>query len=269
MEQEGVQQLLENNVEAMVIAVSAILLLMVVTLITFFSIFQKRKTQLLIEKAEQKQKFDEEIVKSQTEIQEQTFQNISWELHDNIGQLLSVARMQLNMLHPDVNEDNKKRIEETAEVVAKSLQEVRALSKSLNTDFIKNIGLYKALRNELQRFNKLNFLEANIEVIGDEVLIDPKEEIIIFRILQEFFSNVIKHSKASELSVKLHYKEEELEITAKDDGVGFDFNSVVEGTGLMNMRSRAQLIHAVLTIDAAPNQGVLLTLHYPTKKPTD
>ncbi len=269
MEQEGVQQLLESNVETMVIIVSAILLLMVVTLITFFSIFQKRKTQLLIEKAEQKQKFDEEIVKSQTEIQEQTFQNISWELHDNIGQLLSVARMQLNMLHPDVSEENQKRLEETVEVVAKSLQEVRALSKSLNTDFIKNIGLYKALRNELQRFNKLNFLEANIEVIGNEVAIDPKEEIIIFRILQEFFSNVIKHSKASELSVKLLYKEDSLEITAKDDGVGFDFNNVVEGTGLINMRSRAQLINAVLAIDAAPNQGVLLTLHYPTNKPTD
>ena len=267
MEQEGVQ-FIGDKVELLVIAMSAALVLVIAFVITVFAVFQKRKTKLLIEKAEQKRQFDEEIVKSQTEIQEQTFQNISWELHDNIGQLLSVSRMQLNMLYPDVNEENQKRLKETAEVVAKTLQEVRSLSKSLNTDFIKNIGLYKALKNELERFNKLNFLNAEITVTGQETEIDPKDEIIIFRILQEFFANVIKHSKASKLLVTLDYQPDMLYIEAEDNGVGFDSNQIVEGTGLMNMRSRAQLIHAKLDLVAVPDQGVSLTLRYPIHKPT-
>ncbi|MFD0861714.1 sensor histidine kinase [Sungkyunkwania multivorans] len=268
MEQEAIQQL-NQELTTLVIAVTAILFLMVAFVITFFSIFQKRKTKLLIEKAEEKIRFDHELAQSQNEIQEQTFQNISWELHDNIGQLLSVARMQLNMLNSEAPEELKVRIKETGEVVGKSLAELRALSKALNTDFIKNIGLTRALDTELQRYNKLNFLTATFEVHGEEIHIDRKDEIIIFRILQEFFSNVIKHSKASELKVTLNYNNQELYIRAEDNGVGFDIENVEKGSGLLNMQSRASLINADITIDAKINRGVCLILRYPLTNSDD
>ncbi len=256
----------EEKLGILVIIIAGILLLMVAFVITFFSIFQKRKTQLLIEKAEEKQKYERELAKSQMEIQEQTFKNISWELHDNIGQLLSVAKMQLNMLQATVDEERQKQVKETGEVVGKSLQEIRVLSKALNSDVIQSMGLSRAIGLELSRFNKLNFLIADIEIHGDEVMIDRKDEIIIFRILQEFFSNVIKHSKASELNVILDYTDEMLTINAKDNGVGFDRETVEAGSGLINMQSRAMLINADLTLKAQPNKGVSLTLSYPLLK---
>ena len=144
-------------------------LLLIVVIIIIFSIFQKRKIAFLQEQKEAKQRFDDEIVKSQLETQEQTLQNISWELHDNVGQLLSVAKMQLNILQPSLLENQKGIVNETGEIISKSLQEIRTLSKLLNPEVVKNIGLEKSIELELQRFNRLNFLKATIEIIQDKM----------------------------------------------------------------------------------------------------
>ena len=259
---------MNNDIEqivSLVIYVSSLIIILVVFVVVFFLAYQKRKTQLLIEKADQKRQFEEELAKTQTEIQEQTFKNISWELHDNVGQLLSVARMQLNMLQAEIPETFKTRLGEASEVLGKGLTEMRQLSRNLNSDYVSNKGLQESLELEVNRFKRLNFLRIEYDIQGETISLNKKDEIIIFRIFQECFSNCIKYSKASVLSIAVHFKEKELFISATDNGVGFNTDMSSEGTGLLNMRKRAELIGAELSITSEKNRGVSVTLTYPYK----
>ena len=237
--------------------------LLVVVIIVIFSIFQNRKVKFIFEQKEAEQRFEEEIIKSQLETQEQTLQNISWELHDNVGQLLSVARMQLNILQPDLSQKQKSIVNETGELISKSLRELRTLSKLLNPEVVKNMGLEDAIQLEIDRFNRLNFINASLNIIGESIMINQKDEIILFRILQEFLSNSVKHSKTSKLDVTLTYNPKNLVIKAQDFGVGFDINKIKKGSGLLNMKSRAKMIDTEFTLIPEKNKGVSLTLTYP------
>jgi signal transduction histidine kinase len=241
----------------------AVIFLLVVFVLVFFFTFQKRKNKFLIERLENEQKFDKEIEKSKLEIQEQTLKNIAWELHDNVGQLLSVVNIQLNMLSMDVPLKNQEQIAETKGVVNDAVQEIRTLSKILNNDVILKNGLVTSLSLELERFNKLKVLNAKLEIEGDPKAVKNSDGIIIFRILQEFFSNVIKHAKAKRLVVHLSYKNDALEIYANDDGVGFDSNRHSGNSGLVTMKSRASLIKADIKIISGINKGTSLHLKYP------
>lgn len=255
----------QKEVISLIVYVSILIVILLTFFISFFLAYQRRKTLLLIENAEEKQKFEQELAKAQTEIQEQTFKNISWELHDNIGQLLSVAKMQLNMLHNEVPQENKKGFKEASDVLGQGLKELRQLSHTLNTDFVSNRGLQESLENEINRFKRLNFLRIDYMVEGETYPINKKDEIIIFRIFQECFSNVVKYSKASILTITLSYLPEELYVNATDNGVGFDLESERKGTGIMNMQRRSELIGADFSIKTGKNKGVSVTLNYPTK----
>lgn len=238
-----------------------------VFVIVFFIVFQNRKNKLLTERFEQQQLFDEELVKSTMEIQEQTLKHLGWELHDNVGQLLAYANMQLNMIKSKAPEALKPQVSETVLTLKESLQEVRALSKSLNNEVLLQIGLIPSIENELNRIRRMKFEDAVIVVKGEIVAFENKKhEIILFRILQEFFSNAVKYSNAKVITVILEFQDNHLIITASDDGVGFEINdNIQKGSGLLNMRSRAVLIGATFNIESEPKAGVKLTLNYPLK----
>jgi len=255
----------QESTTTLILITTLMVLLLIVVIIVIISIFQNRKVKFLYDQKEAEKRFEDEIAKSQLETQEQTLQNISWELHDNVGQLLSVAKMQLNMLQPDVANGQKTILDDTSEIISKSLQEIRSLSKLLNPETVKNMGLEKSIELELQRFNRLKFLDANLNIIGNEVSIDKKDEIILFRILQEFLSNTVKHSKAPKLDVTLTYTNDNLTIKAQDFGVGFDEKEIEKGSGLINMKSRAKLIDTEFSLLSKKDKGVVLTLVYPLK----
>jgi len=238
---------------------SVLVVLMAATIIILFAVFQRRKNKLLQKQEENQKRFEREISETQIEIREETLRNISWELHDNIGQLLTLAKIQLQSA-------SKENIADVKETISKSLQEIRSLSKLINPEVIKNIKLKKAIQLEIDRFNRLNFIRSTLKVKGKERDIDEKSNIIIFRILQEFFSNTIKHSKASTLCVELNFKEKSLEIKAKDNGIGFLTDKVLNnGIGLQNIKNRAKLIGADVHFISAPKKGTTLTINYTFK----
>lgn len=246
--------------EATAIIATFVFILLVVIIFVLFLVFIKRKNNLVTEKQQAQREFENAIAETQIEIREQTLRNISWELHDNIGQLLTLAKIQLHQL-AGCNED----ISGVSDTISKSLTELRALSKLINPDALKNIMLPEAVSLEVARFNRLNFIEASLTINGDEEIIDDKAEIILFRILQEFFSNTIKHAKASELDVILTYTPEQLTIIAKDNGKGFDksVENPNKGIGLQNMKSRGKLIGAEIELESALEKGTQLTIiHY-------
>ncbi len=257
------KELSQSDTMFIVAASSMLLLILLITVIILFVYYQRKKLKFILDKKESEKRYLEELSKSQLETQEQTFKNIGWELHDNVGQLLSVANMQLNVLSTNLSDDLKPKLKDSQDVLKKSLAEVRALSKSLNSDVIQNLGLIKSVENELNRFNKLKFLNATLTIKGDENdVVNEKDQIIIFRIIQEFFSNSIKHSKAKNLDVLLEYLPNELFIKVTDDGIGFDEEQIQKGSGLINMKSRAELIDADFNFKSLKGKGVSLTLNY-------
>lgn len=247
----------ENTTKLVIIGTTIIVLLLAITLIFLFLFIQKKKQKNLLEKKRTKEKYAKELASSQNEIREKALENISWEIHDNVGQLLSVAKLQLNRLETKINKKNIADLNEVTSLVSKSLQDLRALSKSLNPVSIKEIGLVTALQLEIDRYNRLNFVKASLNIINKPFRLDKEKETILFRIVQECIHNSIKHAKGSELNVTLYYNEDDIEITVKDNGIGFKTNmdATKKGIGLLNMKGRAELINATFSLTSVQNEG--------------
>ena len=262
----SVQKTISEEETVLVVYVAFFLLIIVTVFVLFFLTFQKRKNQLLIKNIDQQKKFDEELIKTQQEIQEETLNHIGRELHDNVGQLLVMSMMQMQTVTNAVDQSVKPKVENAYKALSASLAEVRAISKSLNSDVIFNLGFIATVKNEIDRINKIGVIVANAEISGDIVNFEnKKDEIILFRILQEFFSNTLKYAEAETLQVAIVYKKDRLEINVKDDGSGFDNSNVEMGSGLINMKKRAELLNANFQLNSAPEGGTTLKLVYPFK----
>lgn len=244
-----------------------VLVIISALIIIFFVVFQKRKNQLLLDKIKQQQKFDEELLKTQQEIQEETLKQIGRELHDNIGQMLVLATMHINAAASVLEDEAKSKVQNATLSLKGALEEVRALSKSLNSDVIFNLGFNATVKNEIERLNKSGLIKTSLEIAGDKVDFEnKKDEIILFRILQEFFSNTLKYAEAEHLKVSLDYQENDLNIIVEDDGVGFDVAAAERGSGLINMEKRAELLNAKFQLESHTQSGTKLTLQYPYKR---
>ncbi len=249
----------EKELQYFLVIFSAIAFLLALTLILLFAVFQKRKNRLIAEQQEAESRFKEEIIETQIEIKEDTLRNVSWELHDNIGQLLTLSKIQMQNA-----KDNPAAIDEAIETIGQSLNELRSLSKLINPDTLTNLTLVEALQMEIERFTRLRYLEASLQCSDSYFPIDSKIELIIFRMLQEFFTNTIKHSKATKLGVSIEYNDNTLKINANDNGVGFDASKInsFKGIGLSNIYNRAKLIGATVAIDSEKGQGTKFSLLY-------
>jgi hypothetical protein len=253
----------EKDVRSFLIIFSIIAFSLALTVVLLFAIFQKRKNKLLREQQEAENRFREEIIEAQVEIREETLRNISGELHDNIGQMLTLAKIQLQNSDEDPNSIN-----EAVETIGNSLTELRSLSKLINPDTFKNLSLVEALKLEIERFNRMKYLKSTLTYTKETFPLDYKVEVVIFRMLQEFFTNTVKHSKATELMVHVDYTAETLTIEAADNGIGFDatFMESFTGIGLSNIRNRAKLIKAEARIESEIGEG---TQFYLTYKPNE
>ena len=114
--------MLQKDQILLIIYFVIVIFVLVTFVVVFFIAFLKRKNKFLMERLEAEKKFEKELTDAQLEIQEQTLKNIAWELHDNVGQLLSVANIQLNMLQASVSPDFSSQIMETKDVVTATVQ---------------------------------------------------------------------------------------------------------------------------------------------------
>lgn len=259
------EQVISTQAERNLIVYTIIVLVVICALvILFFVVYQKRKNELLLKNIEQQKQFDEELLKTQQEIQEETLKNVGRELHDNVGQLLAFATMQMNSVSRNATEDLRPKVDNASDALKESLAEVRAISKSLNSDVIKNMGFKATVENEINRLNKSGLIEVVLNIQGEVQNLDnKKDEIILFRILQEFISNTLKYAEAEILEVYLEYSSSELKIKILDDGIGFEIEKAEQGSGMTNMKKRAELLGAEFNLESQPDNGTTLTITYP------
>lgn len=246
-----------------IIATSVILVLLGLFIFLFVLMYQKRKTEYNNNLLSQKVQFEHSLLQAQLEIQEQTFKTISQEIHDNIGQMLSLAKLNLSKyaMSPTTAGSN---IAEAENLVSKSVNALRDLSKTLNTDTIGRLGLLESIALELEAVSKASHLETEIKTSGTPVPLSPDKEIIVFRIIQEALHNVIKHATgASKLIVSTGYDNSYLNISIADDGGGMNHNPKAEGSGLSNMQNRSALIGAKWAVQSIPQKGTTIHLTIP------
>lgn len=229
--------------------------------------FIKRKNNLERENLAQREAFEKNLLQAQIEIKEETLKTISQEIHDNIGQQLSVSKFTLNTIGTTGNNTVDEKIDDCKNSIGKIIQELRDLAKSINNDSIEKKGLVNTVQHEISTLNKLG-IDAVLEVTGLATTFNAQVELILFRIIQESINNAIKHAKASKLKINLNYSGNKLEILIEDNGVGFDTEvtnaQTADGIGLSNMQNRCKIIEAALAIESTVGKGtqVKITTKY-------
>ncbi len=240
-----------------VLVASLFILMLVITIFIFFRVYIKRKNKLLLEKELMSIQFGQTLLQSKLEIQEQTFHDIGQELHDNIGQVLSLVSISLNTLKAPGEED---RISKMDELLGKALLDLRNLSHSLDSDYIRNngwTGLVIKLMNNLQQTGKFS---TKLQMGDDLPALGDEKPIILFRMIQEVVNNIIKHADANTIFLEAKKQTDRLGITIKDNGKGFSENAVSGGAGLQNLQNRAKMINAELNITSQATVGTLVTI---------
>jgi signal transduction histidine kinase len=248
-----------------------LLALMAATLFIIFTLNQRKFTfsNKLLKLTEEHQK---NIHQAQLEIQEQTFNYISQEIHDHIGQRLTLAKLYLNSRQKDNNENNDEFIRQSTELITDAIADLKYLSKTMTADFINDNGLLKAIEQETDRFKKLNNFQLSFVVKGETVFMAADHELIIFRIIQEALQNIMKHAKASNASIVLNYEKEWLQIVVTDNGTGVRQEKEVHDperkdnpSGINNMKKRTELLGGQFNIQSEKGKGTTLQIKIPIK----
>lgn len=256
----------EDIIGAIIIASILLVILAVFTLL-FFLLYIKKRGNLKQQNENLKIAFQQELLQTQIEIQEETFNHISEEIHDNIGQVLSFLQLNLSLKKELSKEDLEEKINSSAELVAAVIKDIRNLSKSLSYDYIKQFGLDEALKNELNRINLTDLFETSFNIKGEAFVFSDQINLLIFRIFQESINNIIKHANANKITVNLNYNTDFFILNINDNGKGFlviekDTN---QGSGLKNIKKRAKVLGATINIASVINTGTSITLKVPTK----
>ncbi|MCY7292011.1 MAG: sensor histidine kinase [Ferruginibacter sp.] len=249
-----------------IIGISSFFLVITFFFILFFHTHLKNYKKYFQEKQTLKIQFDKDLLQTQIEIQEQTLKTISQEIHDNVGQILSLAKLNLGTFDEMESDYNQTKIDDTKILVGKAINDLRELSRSLSGDKMADLGLTDAVENELKIISNTGQFETSLTISGDPFKLSPQNEMVIFRIVQESLNNVLKHSKADNIRVNINYEVEYFKLSVSDDGAGFDadlLEAKKTGIGLNNMKSRATLIGARFSINSKPWEGttVLVELY--------
>jgi signal transduction histidine kinase len=253
----------------LVITVTLFVLLIISFIIIFIIVYQKRQQVFVKEKADLQSKFSQILFETQLEIQEQTVNVVSQEIHDNIGQVLSLAKLNIGTIDIYQPETAQTKINDSRDLVGKAIQDLRNLARSMSTSYITEMGLLRSVEQELEMIRKSGAFLPLLHVEGQVIKINPQQELIVFRIFQELINNIIKHAAAKKVDIRIVFTEELLNITVIDNGKGFDTTQLTHtgnsafGLGLRNMKNRAKLIGADFSITSIPGTGTTAIIRLP------
>lgn len=253
-----------------VISVTILFLIAAGFLLVYVNSYNLRKKRYLEEKKDMQQTFDQELMKTRMEVQEQTLQTIARDIHDNVGQLLSLTRVSLSTV--DVSDQPakaKQKIADAIDLLDTSIKDLRQLAAVLHAENLLKTGLHHAVERELERLNRAGDYQTVFHSTGIKAsLPNPHFELITFRIVQELLNNTIKHAGANSIEIFFDYSSDRLRITVTDNGSGFDVTSAMTnstGMGLQNLVKRAAMIGGKLTFESGQNTGTKTVMDLPLK----
>lgn len=262
------------QVTLFIIVATAIVFLLAALIVALLFLYQRKQLAYSRHLNALKHDFEKNLLQTQIEVQEQTFQNISREIHDNINLSLTLAKLNLNTLDWTDLSKTREAVKSSVTILGSAINDLSNLSKSINTDLIKEMGLMKALKAETQRISQMSKLNIAFEVKGEPVFLESEKELVIFRIIQEALNNVIKHSGSSKAFLLLDYRRDCLKVILRDNGMGFNKEEVANrkergNAGLKNMQTRTNIFGGKFLIESQIAKGTSIHVTIPYNYETD
>jgi two-component system sensor histidine kinase UhpB len=185
---------------------------------------------------------------------------VAAELHDEVGQRLTVMLLRLELLGRELTAPLRGEVSELSELARRTHDDVRAISARLRPGVLADLGLKAALADLVDELSRHSGLVVE-SVFPAGLEGSPEEELVIYRVVQEALTNVVRHAGARRAVVMIAESNTGLEVVIRDDGSGARGQA---GTGIMGMSERARLVHGTLVVDAMPGVGTTVRLSIPT-----
>lgn len=227
-----------------------LLFLLIITFL-FFYFYQKQKNKINEKEfiiLKEKQKFNKLSLITKGEENEKS--RIARDLHDGINGDLVALKLKIKNLNL-TNTSIKNDIDDVSKLLDTSINEIRNITHNLTSPYSFNLSLTELINNFCINIKKSNTLRIFFESIGTPFNLNKTIELSIYRIIQEATNNIIKHAEATEVIIQFLYLDNELQVTIEDNGKGFDVTAKQTGIGLINLKSRAELIDSKLIIESS------------------
>lgn len=250
-----------------------IALVLIAFVIAIIKLYQRKK--LLQEKEMQhlRASFENELLRTKLEIQEDVLKKISMEIHDNIGQIMLLTNVNVSILQTmPMPEGAPEIIKETKAMLSKATEDISQLSRSLNSDRITDLGVFHAIEYELKLMSQKKIFRT--EIINEEDIdgkdIAKETQLLLFRMFQEITNNIIKHAQASLVSVRVEKQTNGILLSVKDNGVGFEWNPAdneqpeFNGVGLRSLQSRVTMLGGKIQFHSILQEGTSISIFIPS-----
>ena len=225
-----------------------------IVLFTLFAMILLYRNRMQIKsKKELQEQFSRELLFSQ----EEERRRIAKDLHDGLGQRLLLIK----------NNVVKTKDEDTKKLVETAIDEVRAISRNLHPFQLQELGITKAIEYTVNQIDENTSLFISSEIDNIDNIFSKKQEVNLFRIVQETLSNIIKHADAEAGKVVVKRYPHMVSISIRDNGVGFDFSEKyqnVKSLGLKTLFERTKLLNGQMKVQSKKNNGTLIEFHFPT-----
>jgi len=248
--------------------------------ILFFALFRsyrlKKQTTIAQQNEKIKQAEIEKLLKKQElksihamiDGQEKERKRIAQDLHDRLGSMLSVVKIHYQSIEENLDKikaESKIQYHKANQLLDEACIAVREISHNMVSGVLTKFGLVPALQELIDNIESSNKLTIELIVYGFDNRLDNTIEIQIYRIVQELLNNILKHAKATDVSIQLLKREEGINITVVDDGIGFEANDIKNytGIGLKGIFSRIENLDGELEIDSGKGNGTTVTIEIP------
>ena len=246
------------NAQVYIVILAGIFLMLVMVVFVVFMVLIHRQKQFKNHQEMNmlKAEYEKTILNVEKEIQEQTLKFVGQELHDNIGQMLTLAKLYVNSSNPE-------QMAESRILISQTIKEVRSLSKSLNINWVEHISINEFIANELSKIEKTGLCKTTLTYDDELQDLEKDKKIVLVRLLQESLNNAMKHAQPSILQVNLHRNKKNLICSITDNGKGFDTQSKSNGMGLYHLNERMKSVGGSSEISSIIGIGTEIKLILP------
>ena len=251
---------LDNELMVPIVIGTALFFTIAIGLLLFLMRYHKAQQKMIIER----QHHQQELLKTEIEIREETLKSVARELHDNLGQVASLIKINLNLVSTELPVTDRKKIDESIDLLKQLIGDIKSISLSLSKT--QQINLLDALNRDIQRVNRTGQLQVNLTIDGNLPLLGSDTSLFLYRICQESLNNILKHAYATEAKLSLTCASTYLNIEIEDNGKGFDSEQTSvfqKGSGLTNLVSRSEKIGASCKITSKIGEGTKICINLP------
>ncbi|MDD2792489.1 MAG: ATP-binding protein [Sediminibacterium sp.] len=254
----------QQDILITIIVASVFFVLLGIFLLVLLFVFLRRQRKNEKEKEEMRNHFEKTLLKSQIEIQDQTIDYVAKEIHDNIGQILFLAKLNNNQI---TRENALEKANLIDDLIGRAFNDLRSISHNLKNNSFHQIGLTESIEQLLHNLERTGKFTTSFSCPPSDEIdgMIHGNDIILFRIIQEVVNNILKHSGANRIDIQITKDQKTISIEIMDNGIGFNADiarNENQGIGMKNIYSRAKLINTNVNIISATGEGtkVILTL---------